>query len=847
MTRDDGGARTVPAQRVALLAVLIAAGDRGLSRDRTAALLWPDSSDDNARHSLGQSLYALRRDGGSVEVVVGGTTTLRLNPEVVGCDAWALDAAARNGDHARVVDLYTGPFLDGIHLRGSAELDQLVDAERARLARVYASSVESLARAASRDGNPVGGANWWRQLAATDPLSSRVALELVRALVAAGDRTAALQAARIHETLVRQELDAAPDPAFTTFVDALARTRTLDAPAHHVADGSGHGVLVAPSATSLDTLAPNATPVGGSRGSRRFTWGAIAAAALLALLLGAKQFFRTSAALDTKRAYVARFENRTGDASLDPVGTMASDWVAQGLEQTGLIVVATAARAEDARSRRAVPDSRLGAPDAAREAIELGVGTLVSGAYYRLANRLRFHIQITDVASGEVLDAFDAFGDTAADPAATLEIVRQRTLGSVASSVDPRLSSWARVASKPPSFEAYREFVSGQSIWGSDHRQALGHFLRAAELDSTFYAARVEAAILHRLLGECGRTEAIARELGPASDHLAPYEYHVLDAQVAQCDGDWERAYRQARAVVDLRPRSAFLEYSLALQAMQLGRYGEAKQLMDHHALERGVVEVGPNYAVVYAQVVSALGQRERGLDVVRWVRARYPSYARAWAMEVTLLARTGRVHATERFIDTMVAQPVTQSSVRVNALRRAAASFTLAGDTAAARRTLTRALEIGVRPEFRPEALSRTPDPSRNSSLTPISDRAQLLYEVGRFDEAHALFTELASADSTNVDALGYLGLLAAQRRDMAATTAIDGSLEALRPAYTFTRTLYRSRIAALLGDRDRALRLLSSGLDEAGRFLLPAIREYGEFASIRDDERFRQLTSLR
>jgi DNA-binding SARP family transcriptional activator len=63
--RADGVPREIPAQRVALLALLVTAGARGVSRDRAASLLWPDSPDEKARHSLGQSLYALRRDADS--------------------------------------------------------------------------------------------------------------------------------------------------------------------------------------------------------------------------------------------------------------------------------------------------------------------------------------------------------------------------------------------------------------------------------------------------------------------------------------------------------------------------------------------------------------------------------------------------------------------------------------------------------------------------------------------------------------------------------------------------------------------------------------------------------------
>ncbi len=666
-------------------------------------------------------------------------------------------------------------------------------------------------------------------------MSSRIALVLVQSLAAAGDRTAALDAARVHETLVRDELDAAPDPAFSTFLDALKRdpgppngmANREEPPAKPDRAGpveTGHLVVRSIPDAERSARTPRLT--------RRLTLTAIAAAMCLGFVPGVHRFFRTIAVMDTRRVYVAWFENRTGDPALGQIGGIARDWVSQGLEQSGVVAVASAARAEDVirPGQSASAEGREPAAQAAR----LGAGTMVSGAYYKVGNTLRFHVQISDVGRGEVLDAFDVTGGTTTDPSAPVESVRQRTVGSLASLVDPRLASWVRVASRPPTYDAYREFVTGQSIWGSDHRQALIHFLRAAELDSTFYAARVEAAILHRLLGDCDRTESIARELDAVRDRLAPYEYHVLDEQVAQCEGDWERAYRQARAVADVRPRSAFLEYSLALQSMQLGRFGEAKALLDHHTLEMGVAEVGPNYAIVYAQLSTVRGDREKGLDVVRWLRARYPGYGPAWAMEVTFLARAGRVEATERLADTMVATPLEPRAAVVNGLRRAAASFAACGDTAAAHRLLGGALAA------LDAALS-------GRAARERSDRAAVLYELGRLDEAKVLWTQVLTSDSGNVDARGYLGLIAAQRHDTAAAAAIDAWLEEARPRYVFTRTMYRARIAALLGKREQALDLLGPALDEMNRFLVPGVREYAELASLKNDERFARLMSLR
>ena len=72
------------------------------------------------------------------------------------------------------------------------------------------------------------------------------------------------------------------------------------------------------------------------------------------------------------------------------------------------------------------------------------------------------------------------------------------------------------------------------------------------------------------------------------------------------------------------------------------------------------------------------------------------------------------------------------------------------------------------------------------------------------------------------------------------------DRWLATSRTPYTFTRTLYRARIAASLGRRAQALTLLTAALDEGGRFMVPAIREYAEFASLRNDAEFRRLLTL-
>ncbi|MGE3617158.1 MAG: hypothetical protein AB7L66_14900, partial [Gemmatimonadales bacterium] len=84
---ERGGARaeTLGPRRSAFLAVLAAAGRRGVSRDRLLLYFWPDSTEERARHNLSQSVYSINKDLGQ-EVVEPAGHSLRLVDEGVESD-----------------------------------------------------------------------------------------------------------------------------------------------------------------------------------------------------------------------------------------------------------------------------------------------------------------------------------------------------------------------------------------------------------------------------------------------------------------------------------------------------------------------------------------------------------------------------------------------------------------------------------------------------------------------------------------------------------------------------------------------------------------------------------------
>ena len=215
---------------MALLALLARAGERGITRETALAYLWTDTDEERARRGLTQAIYALRRDLGSDDAITG-QRELQLNHELVASDVTEFCARIASGRLEEAATLYLGPFLDGFYVPSAPDFERWTEHERVQLAHQCAGALEQLASAAMRRDDPGAAAHWWRRLAASDPLNARVAIGLMRALAASGDRAGALQHARIYEALVDQELALPPDREVVQLANELRAAASTPRPA----------------------------------------------------------------------------------------------------------------------------------------------------------------------------------------------------------------------------------------------------------------------------------------------------------------------------------------------------------------------------------------------------------------------------------------------------------------------------------------------------------------------------------------------------------------------------------------------------------------------------------------
>ena len=480
----DGRLPRLRPQRLAILAVL-AAGDRGVSRERMYAIFWPEADEEHARHSLRQALYAMRQELG--EDVVQTDAVLLLDRTRLVSDVGEFRAAMQAGDSFRAANLATGPFLDGFFLPGAPGFERWVEDERAALTADATRAGLALAKQAEAGGDLDGAAEWWQRLTRLDPLSGRFALGFLKVLAARGDRAGALAFARTHESLVRRELEADPDPEIRKLE---AELRAIPSPpvvrvapeAPATVHAAGHDSDSAIDASGVRYESATVR----RRGRRRLTVGRASAVGALAVV----------AFLTADRWLLARREPSTF-----AVGMIREDGVPDTLRIGGVLTDMLATNLARVAGFSVLSNTRLlelmrpgqdtlsvGYVDAARRAgaTEILQGRLLAGPQWSLA----LEIQRVEVATGIVRGAYrvQANDRYALVDSMTASIAHDLRLRSPVGSV-----SEATTAS-PVAYRLYEEGL--RALYQYDYAAATRLFTAALEEDSTFAMAAYYDAIL---------------------------------------------------------------------------------------------------------------------------------------------------------------------------------------------------------------------------------------------------------------------------------------------------------------------------------------------------------------
>lgn len=582
----------------------------------------------------------------------------------------------------------------------------------------------------------------------------------------------------------------------------------------------------------LDALV---APVPGRRAAaprrRRRLWPA---GVMLAGVAGTWLALRPRPALDEPvpmpvAATVLR--NETADSTLAVWGRMAGDWITQGLHETGLFQVVPWPSVLHATERWAAARTPGPGPELGTVVQEeTGARTIVTGAYYLAGSDLRFQVEIVDARSGSLLAALPPVVVPRDSAPVAIQSLRDRVMGTLAVRSSERVGELPGLAERPPTYEAYRIFDRGLQLYNAqEYRAAIAEFRRAALLDSTFLAPVLHAAFGTANTGQSALMDTLLSQLGARRAELNEYEERQRQYLAALKEGDAARALVAIREAARMGPGTR-AGYNAALTALTLNRPAEA--LADLQALdaERGLLRGWSSYWTQLAHALHLLGHHEEELRAAREARVRYPDRRVNQGLEARALASLGRTAEVDSILEASRTLPAdtywSQGAVMVLAGEELMAHGREPEGTEWLRRAVAWLEPRAARPE------------------APPGHRYWLgmaLYHLGRDAEARRVFEAQLRDAPGELQNRGLAALALARTGNREAALRVLGEATASERG---SHSAYRARIAAILGDHDRALSLLAEALGHGvDGWAWVHTSAWRDFAPLRGDPRYEQL----
>ena len=225
----------------ALLFYLAATG-QSHTRDHLATLLWGETGQSKAYHSLRSSLYHLRKALQAVqadEVLISEGDLLRLDTASFQCDVIAFNRLLALGDESslsKLVSLRRGSLLQGFSIPDAPLFDDWAQMENTRLNHACFEALNRLAGWADERGAWTDAVGYVKQMIQIDPLSESAQQRLMNVYLKQGEVGLVLRQYRQFENQLNQELGIAPSlETKALYEDVLRQQRNiaLNVSAHH--------------------------------------------------------------------------------------------------------------------------------------------------------------------------------------------------------------------------------------------------------------------------------------------------------------------------------------------------------------------------------------------------------------------------------------------------------------------------------------------------------------------------------------------------------------------------------------------------------------------------------------
>ena len=584
--------------RAALLVYL--AVERRVSRESLIAFFWPESDAENARHALRQSLYHLRKavgaewvDSRAHELVVTGD---------VDTDANAFTESIERSDVGSAVDLYRGPFLDGVHLVDLTSWEAWVDGRRAQYSRAFRKAARGFVVAKRAAGDLTAAIEAAERWTAQDPLDDEAQHHLIETLAAAGERSEAI---RQFETYTRVlEPDGLQPLDETVALIELLRSSASPLPPPPASVPGNHQPTGADAGPHVQRT---------TRATRRRRWLVPTGLALVTALAATwglrRRLIEATPTVDAGAIAVLPFSVH-GAPTAAYLGEGMVSLLGAALDGAGslrpvdphAVFAATSGVASDGPDRER----------AARVAARLGAGLYVLGDVVEAGGQLQIGATVYGrrappnaraTVSGPADSVFELVDKLAA-----------RLLGGLG---DPKADRLLRTAAlTTTSLPAFKAYLEGERLMrAGQFEQAADAYIGAIGIDTTFALAHYRLALAREwapLPGEDSAASAAARH----GARLSARDHALLEAFREWRAGDAVDAERAYRALLARYPDDVDAWFQLGEILFHHGPlFGRA--ITESEDAWRRVLSFEPRnlFAITHLARIAVIGHRTSTLD----------------------------------------------------------------------------------------------------------------------------------------------------------------------------------------------------------------------------------------
>lgn len=528
------------------------------------------------------------------------------------------------------------------------------------------------------------------------------------------------------------------------------------------------------------------------------------------------------------RIVVAIFENRTGNASLDMIGKMATDWITQGLSRSLDVYVVPGTTVMQISTAILNPGGgKISEDYLSQLARETKSDIIVSGSYYLQKETLQFNAEVKNIENGAIIYALPAITGSLQQPAEIIEKLGSEIFGGLAFHF--RVSD-VRSVSKPPDLDTYSEYIAGMELFAKDYEGSIQHLLQAVKMDPLFFPPQYELAWAYINQGKYAVADSIARIINRNRERLSPFERYNLESLISAINGNYTESLRNTILAENISPGDWSVNYSVGCYAAWLNKQKtviETYSKFDGDDYYYGSSDISEWRIVILADAYHLIGDYEQ--EIVESLKGQkvYPDCLWLYAREVSALAAMGKIEELEGVINKCLSISSISGTVG-DVLTFAALEFRAHGNNAAAHEYAIRAVDWYERQPV---------------NMDFRGNLATAFYFAESWAEAKSIFAQLASEFPDNINYMGYIGAIAARTGDRQEAEKVSGQLSHLNHPYLYGQHIYwQARIAALLGESGQAVKLLRESFAE-GKIFEIGIHNDPDFHSLYNYEPFIDL----